>query len=121
MRLQRRPDLMTLLWWIAVTGVSLSMWPHAQANDRSNDIPEPKLAAMGYAYTPRVILNVPRSAPEYGALSQRRRDWFFSVGAQSSVRNIGLNWNMARRAAPLLTQLEAGDAYILIGFRGTWQ
>ena len=60
MRVQRRPDLMTLLCWIAATGVSLSLWSQAQASESPNDIPESKLAAMGSASIPHVIRHLPR-------------------------------------------------------------
>lgn len=64
MRVQRRPDLMTLLCWIAVTGVSLSLWSQARASESPNDIPESKLAAMGSASISHVILKEPRWMPE---------------------------------------------------------
>lgn len=118
MRRQRRPDLMTMLWWIAATGVALSSWAQAHAAGVGIDQTAGVRSAQSITVPQRVMLNL-------GSATDRRatptmNSWFFSAGTRTSARAYDVNWNLANQTVPL-TQLAPGDAYVLVGIHRAWR
>lgn len=118
MRRKRRPDLMTMLWWIAATGVALSSWAQAHAADLTDDPTAVDAYAHSITAPQRIMLNLGSATND--STGATTGSWFISAGTRTSERVYDLNWHMARQAAPLI-QLVPGDAYVLVGIHRTWR